>query len=299
MRHRFATTLAVLTLAALVTIASAQAYAVRTYSLDLLGQSPGPIKLSPNYLSILEFGDAIQSAATGRSDLIQTSVDGRRIILRPPRTTGNTDLIVQVGGHTALFTVEITDVDGMPRRYVIESPEPDEPSPHTVAQAEANAADAESAEGESEAAAGVEGETAPEATSSPEAEAPQRDPGGQAGDLATVSGDDVPFLFGTSVDVRNDFELVFRYTLENQGGHPIANDGTRLVILDENDETVHHTLVRMNPDGTVNRIGAGTTEYGTIRVPRPPSGELRVEWPIVEIGPGTTYTIDEIVARIQ
>src|SRR5690625_3184298 len=83
--------------------AAAQGMVLTTYNIEELGRSPGLIELSPNFLSVIEFEDAVQSAATGRSDLIQTSVDGNTIILRPTRSAGSTDLIVQVGGRTTMF----------------------------------------------------------------------------------------------------------------------------------------------------------------------------------------------------
>lgn len=264
---------------ALTTIATAQTYSTRTYPLEQLSLAPGLIELSPNYLTLLEFHDTVQSVATGRSDLIDVTVDGRRVILRPTRTTGKTDLIVQVSGETAMFALEIIEGNGMPRRYVIvapERPEPvvrastpsDEPAPTQEPPAPAsNAGDA----------------TQPAALQAPH---------------SSVAGQRVPFEFHATVDVRNEHELVFRYRLTNNGNDPIANDGSRLRILDPNDASIPYALIRMNPDGTLNRVNPGKTEYGTVRVPNPPSGELRLEWPVVEIGPGNTYVIDDILTRI-
>ncbi len=286
---------------ALSTIAAAQTYSVRTYPLEQLALAPGLVELSPNYLTLLEFPDTVQSVATGRSDLIDVTVDGRRIILRPTRTTGKTDLLVQVSGETAMFTIEIIEGNGMPRRYVLappEQPDPivrgttpnDEPSPTTD--------DEPSPTTDDEPSPTTNGELDPAPTPHDE---PHTDgtPVDMRGASTTVAGERVPFEFTTEVDIRNDHELVFRYRLTNNGDTPIANDGTRLRILDENDRSIPHALIRMNPDGTLNRIGANKTEYGTVRIPNPPTGEFRIEWPLVEIGPGNTYVIDEILTRLE
>ncbi len=269
---------------ALSAIAAAQTFSVRTYPLEQLALAPGLVELSPNYLTLLEFPDSVQSVATGRSDLIDVTVDGRRIILRPTRTTGKTDLIVQVSGETAMFALEIVEGNGMPRRYVLMPPEQPEPVVRgtTPADEPAPVADDEPAADDGDAPA-VQGTPVDMS---------------EAG-ATTIAGERVPFEFTTEVDIRNDHELVFRYRLTNNGGTPIANDGTRLRIFDEDDRSIPHSLIRMNPDGTLNRIGASKTEYGTVRIPNPPAGEFRVEWPIVEIGPGSTYVIDEILTRLR
>ena len=301
--------LALTLFAALVpTIASAQGFALTTYNIEELGMRPGLIELSPNYLSLLEFEDTIQSAATGRSDLIQTSVDGRRVILRPTRASGRTDLIVQAGGKTAMFSVEIIEGNGTPRRYVIETPPA--PEPHTRTETRGPGTNALGWTTPPEPRSTPAPQPAPEMEESPslDKELASRGIAGfegnetnAGGDEAsrTVTGRDIPFTFEATVDVRDGYELVFRYTLNNSGQHVIANDSTRLRILDSNDEPVQYTVVRMNPDGALNRINPTKTEYGTVRIPNPPEGELRVNWPIVEIGPGTTYNIDEIVTRIN
>ena len=271
---------------ALCAAAAAQTYSVRTYPLEQLALAPGLVELSPNYLTLLEFPDAVQSVATGRSDLIDVTVDGRRIILRPTRTTGKTDLIVQVAGETAMFTIDIIEGNGMPRRYVLAAPEQPEPVVRATSPADAPPPAPEPAPEPVTPAPGV-------APTPPVAETPAPET------ATTVAGERVPFEFRTDVDVRNEHELVFRYRLTNNGDAPIANDGSRLVVLDENDRSVPYVLIRMNPDGTLNRVGAHKTEFGTVRIPNPPAGDLRVEWPIVEIGPGNTYTIDDILTQLQ
>lgn len=305
MRHtRILTALLALLLSAAV---SAQGFALYHFNLDDLGREPGVVKLSPNYLSLIEFDDPIQTAATGRSDLIDVNVDGNRIILRPARSVGKTDLIVQVAGKTALFRVEIAEENGSPRRYVVETPEPPTPIVRTERSAPAIS---------NTGPVGVPTQTAAPRPAAPAPQVPatpsledelasrnipgfdQAQPQAQQQPSNRVSGRTVPFSFATEVDVATAEEIILRYTLKNNGGNMIANDSTRLRILDTNGKPVEYTIVRMNPDGVVNRIRPGYSEYGTIRVANPPAANLRIEWPLVEIGPGVTYTIDEIIVEL-
>src|SRR5690554_957972 len=97
----------VLALATLIPTAAAQDVVVKEYALNQLNSTPGALNLSPNFLTLLEFPDLVETVSTGRADLIQVEVDDNRILLRPTRTNGRTDLIVKVAGVNALFRVEI------------------------------------------------------------------------------------------------------------------------------------------------------------------------------------------------
>src|SRR5690606_8879340 len=94
-----------LALAALAATAAAREGAVTEYPLHQLNVQPGLLALGPNCLTLLEFPDLVETVATGRADLIQVEVDDNRILLRPTRSNGRTDLIVKVSGVNALFTI--------------------------------------------------------------------------------------------------------------------------------------------------------------------------------------------------
>lgn len=287
----------------LTTAVSAQGFALYYYNLNDLGRDPGVVKLSPNYLSLIEFDDPIQSAATGRSDLIDVQVDGSRIILRPARSVGKTDLIVQVAGKTALFRIEINEENGSPRRYVVQTPAPPQPvvrTEHRTPTPNSAVPNLTPTEPRTTPAPTTPAPTTPPASEEPPAsDVPLIEPAEPTQPASsTVSGRSVPFSFATTTDVASSEEIVLRYTLKNNGGNIIANDSTRLRILDPKGNPVEYTIVRMNPDGVVNRVRPGYSEYGTIRIANPPSSQLRIQWPIVEIGPGVTYTIDEIVVEL-
>lgn len=279
--------------------AAAQGMVLTTYNIEELGRSPGLIELSPNFLSVIEFEDAVQSAATGRSDLIQTSVDGNTIILRPTRSAGSTDLIVQVGGRTTMFILRISESNPSPRRYLINTPAP---KPRAASSLDwlqplgTTSANGLAIEQQPQEAPVAEPETEPVAQQQPAATA---EPQSATSAESTVNGSTVPYEFTTVVDVRTGDEIVFRYTLRNTGRNTIVNDNGRLSITTNNGQPVEYTIIRMNPDGLLNRVNPGKTEYGTIRVSNPPATDLQIAWPIVELGPGTTHTIDEIVASLD
>src|SRR5690606_36375059 len=107
-----------------------------------------------------------------------------------------------------------------------------------------------------------------------------------------------PFEFTYSARISSDGRLTIYYTLKNASGNPIANDGTRLKVVDDLGE-LPYSITRMNPGGTPNRLMPGNEEHGVITAERPHFGQARVQWPVVEQGPGRTYVINELMVNIQ
>jgi hypothetical protein len=256
----------------LAMITAAQETVVIHYQLQELTTEPGTISLSPNYLTLMEFPDLVQSVATGRSDLIQVEVDDNRILLRPTRSNGRTDLIVRISGTNALFRIEIDPDNGTPRRYVIHPNTP--PARGAVSSGGGGGA--------------VEVSSMPITTA-------------EVGGMPTAQGPAVPlpFAFTYSARVNENRLLTIYYSLSNRSSNPIANEGTRLRILDELG-TVGYSIVRMNANATANnRIQPGASEHGVITLERAILGVPRIEWPIIEQGPGRTYIINELVVQID
>lgn len=259
-----------LALAALAATAAAQEVVVTEYPLDQLNVQPGLLELSPNFLTLLEFPDLVETVATGRADLIQVEVDDNRILLRPTRSNGRTDLIVKVSGVNALFTIEIDGDNGRPRRYVVTKARPQQP-----AAPQDHAATVNTMPVHEEALGNTQ-------VNAPAAQAPTPP----------------PFEFTYSARLSSDERLTIYYTLRNASGNPIANDGTRLKVVDDLGE-LPYSITRMNPGGTPNRLMPGSEEHGVITAERPHFGQARVQWPVVEQGPGRTYVINELMVNIQ
>jgi len=255
-----------LTLATLGATAAAQDVVI-TYTLDQLNTQPGKLDLSPNYLTLLEFPDLIETVATGRADLIQVEVDDNRILLRPTRSNGRTDLIVKVSGVNALFRVEIDSDNGTPRRYVIGNARPAPDTPEAPANVNTMPVQQQ--------------ELGTSVVNGPAAAVPA-----------------APFEFTYSARVSSDGRLTIYYTLKNASQNPIANDGSRLKVVDDLGE-LPYSITRMNPGGSPNRLMPGAEEHGVITAERPHFGEARIQWPVVEQGPGHTYIINELMINLQ
>jgi hypothetical protein len=252
------------------------------YSFDDLVGEPGVVVLSPGYLTMIEFSDLVQTVASGRADLIQVEVDDSRILLRPTRSMGKTDLIVRVGGVNLLFILEVDAGNGMPRRYVVERAE----RGVVVASPSLGVAPVV---GAPVVGGGPVGGVGRMPVSSVEA-------GGEvvAGSVGVV----LPFEFSYSARLGNSGNLVIYYSLVNRSVNPIVNEGTRLRVVDQIG-VVPYSVVRMNPGGGQNRLAVGSAEHGVLTLERSVLGIPRLEWPIVEQGPGQTYVISELVVNID
>jgi hypothetical protein len=105
-----------------------------------------------------------------------------------------------------------------------------------------------------------------------------------------------PFSFYINVLSAPTGELVIQYALNNHGENPIANDATRLRLVEEG-RTVPYTLSRVATGGTINRIFPSRAEYGTILVENPPPTTITLEWPVVELGPAVDFLISRSINR--
>ena len=230
-------------------------YVLETYDLTRLDARPRRIVVSPDVLTLLEFDGQVGDVSTARPDAIIIEVKGNVIRLRANWTAGNTDLVVTVGNRTAMFTVTVEANGEHTRRYLIRVPEP--PIPRSS-------------------------RTSRSASSS--------EPITPLGDRAR----ELPDWLSTSFNVLSvpGEEVVIQYGLRNGGQYPLANDALRLKILQEN-RPVPYTLDRISTGGTINRVKPGYAEYGTILVEEPSEGELTLVWELIEIGPGTAYTLQK------
>ena len=111
----------------LVPSAVAQGYAPNAstvYDLRVLVERPGIVYVSPKYLTVIEFTDLIDEIGTSQPGLLQVRVsDAENVIfLKALKQAGSADLVVRIGGHTALFRVVVDPRMESPRRYVVTTP---------------------------------------------------------------------------------------------------------------------------------------------------------------------------------
>ncbi len=87
---------------------------------------------------------------------------------------------------------------------------------------------------------------------------------------------------------------VISYNLTNTGNTTLVLDAARLQVLGSNGTPVSGvSLSRRSTSGFEGRIPPGQAESGVIWIPAAPAGEVILRWPLVEIGTGTTYTINQ------
>jgi hypothetical protein len=111
---------ALLTLIFCIISSIALAQSIRkTYFVDELVNTAKPIIISPNYLTIVELYQEPDLVSSGKPALLKAELNGKKLYLSAQANAGSTDLLIEVGGVTLLFTVDI--IPGKtPRRYVIE-----------------------------------------------------------------------------------------------------------------------------------------------------------------------------------
>ncbi len=241
---------------ALVAIANAQEdFTLEYLELETLDSTPAQVLISPNYQTLIEFeGMQIGQPSSGRVDLITLEREPDTVRVRANQPVVNTDLVVPVGGSVAMFSLEVDEEATAPKRYVVSRPrEQQVRSDQTEGAAASLLRDL--------ARQGRRPEILPEGVTF-----------------------DAQLLFLT------DKQVVIQYALANTGEFPITAETQRLSLTYQG-EPVPRTISRIAPDDGLARIQPGEGEYGTIVVNSPPDGPLLLEWPITEIGPGTTYTI--------
>jgi len=87
---------------------------------------------------------------------------------------------------------------------------------------------------------------------------------------------------------------VLHYTLTNSGQRTVLTDLLRLRITAGGSE-VKFSVARVNPSGYAGRINPGEAESGTITLHQDPGGEVTLEWRVVEVGSGATYTLTRTI----
>jgi len=113
--------LVLLLLVAFLSFGVAQEYVITTYNFEDAAERAQLVKLSPNHLTIVDFPEIIDMVSSGNGDLLDLEVVDDRIILRPTRLAGETDLVVRLGTDTAIFSLVIETKEKKPRRYLIKT----------------------------------------------------------------------------------------------------------------------------------------------------------------------------------
>ena len=249
---------------------------LKTYYAEDLVKSPGLIEVSPGFTTVLDFWDTVDAAFSAKRELLRIEGGGSRLLLSAgllgtaagptPVKTGSTDLVVEVGGRTLLFTVRISPGE-YPRRYQIllkreraatygvSTPVQVQPAPEPAPQPAPKG-------------------SAPQAKPAP-APAPQPEP---------------RVAFVTTVQAPSDAsgKVTIFFNLENQGGYPVSFALNDLQVLQGGKPL--KVEVRRDPLKAVLQPGEGQSGVIVVYGARP--GELLLRWRGVELGPGRTFVLE-------
>lgn len=243
------------------------------YELDQLADRPGAIVASPDYLAVLQFDSEVERIASARADLLNVEVSGNQVLVRAAQRSGATDLVVNVGGHVALFTVSIDAQAKGPRRYVVRSapterpalPAPSSVSPESGA---ARAADPKPTEVTSRAVFSV--------PAAGEATAPAW------------------LIWRVMPTVRPDGKRVFFYELANRGEHPVVPDVSSLRLRSGSRLFGGADVLRTGVATAGRWFGTlepGESQYGVIVFQEPVEGPVELSWQVRDLVGRETITL--------
>jgi len=258
-------------LLALTMALPAQAQVVlKTYYAEDLVKTPGLLEISPGFTTVIDFWDTVDAAFSAKRELLRLEGGGSRLLLSTgmmgtqtgavPVKSGMTDLVVEVGGRTLLFTVRIGPGE-YPRRYQVllkrtqggtYAPLSQTPSTPTAGPAQSSS-------------------PAPSPTPSPQVQAPA-----------------VHFTTTVEAPSGEEGKVSVFFTLENRGSRPVSFALNDLQILQEGKPLRFE--VRRDPLKAVLNPGEGQSGVIVVHGARP--GELLLRWRGVELGPGRSFLLE-------
>lgn len=260
-------------LLALTMALPAQAQVVlKTYYAEDLVKTPGLLEVSPGFTTVIDFWDTVDAAFSAKRELLRLEGGGSRLLLSTgmmgtqagavPVKSGMTDLVVEVGGRTLLFTVRI-GAGEYPRRYQILLKRTQGGTYAPLSQAPSTPLTER-----------------PPAQSAPSAPSPAPSPQAQPPAVH----------FTTTVEAPSGEEgrvSVF-FTLENRGSRPVSFALNDLQVLQEGKPLRFE--VRRDPLKAVLNPGEGQSGVIVVHGARP--GEILLRWRGVELGPGRSFLLE-------
>ena len=242
-----------LPLTLLATFAFAQDFRLEYLELETLTSTPAQIMISPDYQTIIEFEDMqIGAPSSGRVDMLTLEREPNAVRIRANQPMVDTDLIVPVASETVMFTLSVDEEARAPRRYIVRQ------------------------EDKNEVRSDLNDWTVNTGRITMGRNQPEMLPPG--------------VIFDAQILYLTDEQMVIQYALANVGDAPITAETQRLNLYYEGNK-LPRTISRVAPDDGLARIQPEEAEYGTIIIGDPPRGSIVLEWPLVQIGPGTTYFI--------
>lgn len=233
---------------ACLSLVAAQTFALRYFELRNLFHTPGVVRLSPDYQTVIEFeGLNVERVSSGRSDQITAEVAGNVIRLRANQAIVNTDLTVTAGGQTALFELKADNRTQTPRIYLVRNQPPTRSPQGPV---------------------GTVTDRSEKASTQNQAASPPLTPVQRAAPEGT---DFKAVVYHTGQD------LVLQYILTNLAGDDLLLDIKRLSIR-YGSISLPYTLE--NPQHDSGQLAEGESAYGTLLITQAPqdASSLAIEW---------------------
>ncbi|MGC8968015.1 MAG: hypothetical protein ACP5JV_06805 [Thermus sp.] len=243
---------------------------LKTYYAEDLVKTPGLIEVSPGFTTVLDFWDTVDAAFSAKRELLRLEGGGSRLLLSAglqatqagavPVKSGMTDLVVEVGGRTLLFTVRIGPGE-YPRRYQVLLKRTQGGTYAPVGAASTDFRETPALPAPSRPAQGVQ--------------APPPEP---------------QVAFTTTVEAPSgaDGRVSVFFTLENRGRNPVSFALNDLQVLQEGKPLRFE--VRRDPLKAVLAPGEG--QSGVIVVQGAKPGEILLRWRGVELGPGRSFLLE-------
>lgn len=107
-----------------LSIGFSQSDYVETFYVSELALRPAEIILSPNHITVLEFENSVDEWASGQGALFTVEQSGSKLYFTTGQRGGSTDLVIDVGGRTALFKINIDSENPSTHRYIIRNDRP-------------------------------------------------------------------------------------------------------------------------------------------------------------------------------
>ncbi len=283
-------------------------YSLTELNTYYLKTRPGQIETSPNYLTVIEFESLITNVATGRADILNIEVTDNTLLIKPTRSSGQTDLIVFIEGNTLLFTVSIDNAN-VPRRYTVTAKTSS--TLNTTRSVDSNSSrlvnaasitqgnDNPSVPTQSSTNSNLPTITPTTIPSNPPTAThiPTQSNSPYAGTtLSTITDLQYPlapqWLKKNMTIIRNGNELVINYAIINDGNNQLVLDPAQLRLTTSGNQFIYTQTSLGSPPNS--NLAAGKTEYGVILLIGVPEGtNIILQWPLTELGTENTWLVQE------
>lgn len=264
---------------------------VATYDIRTLSSRPGIVYISPSYLTLIEFGELIDTVASSQAEAIQVQVSDNLLVLKSRRKAGQLDLVVQAGGRIAMFRL-VVDTEGiLPRRYIVTMPRPS--SSHVVppAYTQLNPPHQPQANAPATPQSTTSNTPPPPTPATPQTATPAPTPTGpNPPAIARNTPPGLPsWLKASLTSNRQNENMLIYFQLQNVGLDVVTITANNLQIR-SGANALEFRLIRSAFGKEIDKIAPGEAVAGVIIVPNAPE-EVTLEWSLQNAT--STFTLQQ------